>query len=64
MILQKLLVLCDRIVILSNRPATIKEIIEIKLTCPEGNRAQLGLREAPEFRYYFNKIWKEFDVHV
>lgn len=56
--------LSDRVVILSKRPATIKEIIDIKLTCPEGNNTPLGCREAPEFRYYFNKIWKELDVHV
>lgn len=56
--------LSDRIIILSNRPATIKEIIDIKLTCPEGIKTPLKCREAPEFRYYFNKIWKELDVHV
>ena len=56
--------LCDRIVVLSNRPATIKEIIDISLTCPEGRTTPLGCREAPEFRYYFNKIWKELDIHV
>lgn len=56
--------LSDRVVILSNRPATIKEIINIELTCPEGKKSPLKCREAPEFRYYFNKIWKELDVHV
>lgn len=56
--------LCDRIVILTNRPATIKEIINIDLTCPEGINSPLKCREAPEFRHYFNKIWKELDVHV
>lgn len=56
--------LADRIVILSNRPATIKEIIDIDLTCPEGAKTPLKCREAPEFRHYFNKIWKELDVHV
>lgn len=54
----------DRIVILSNRPATIKEIIPIELSCPNGVRTPMKCREAPEFRYYFNKIWKELDVHV
>ena len=56
--------LSDRIIILTNRPATIKGIIEINLTCPEGVRTPMKCREAPEFRYYFNKIWKELDVHV
>lgn len=56
--------LSDRVVILSNRPSTIKEVIYINLSCPEGCRTPLKCREAPEFRYYFNKIWKELDVHV
>lgn len=56
--------LSDRIIILTNRPATIKDIIKIDLTCPEGIRTPIKCREAPEFRYYFNKIWKELDVHV
>lgn len=56
--------LSDRVVILSNRPAAIKEIIDIELTCPEGKKSPLKCREAPEFRHYFNRIWKELDVHV
>lgn len=56
--------LSDRVVILSNRPAKIKEIIDIKLTCPGDGKSPLKCREAPEFRHYFNKIWKELDVHV
>lgn len=55
--------LCDRVVIMSNRPGTIKDIIEIDLSCEE-NRSPIKLREAPEFRHYFNKIWKELDIHV
>lgn len=55
--------MCDRVVILSNRPGTIKEIIEINLTCTEG-KTPIKSREAPEFRHYFNKIWKELDIHV
>lgn len=56
--------LSDRVVILTNRPSEIKEIIDIKLSCPGDIKTPLGCREAPEFRYYFNKIWKELDVHV
>jgi NitT/TauT family transport system ATP-binding protein len=55
--------LCDRIVIMSKRPGTIKDIIDINLTC-EGESTPIKLREAPEFRHYFNKIWKELDIHV
>jgi NitT/TauT family transport system ATP-binding protein len=55
--------MADRVIVLSKRPATIKNIHEIKLSCGE-KRSPLCSREAPEFRYYFNKIWKELDVHV
>ncbi len=55
--------LCDRVVIMSNRPGTIKDIIKIDLSCEE-DRSPIKLREAPEFRHYFNKIWKELDIHV
>ncbi|MCR4436433.1 MAG: ABC transporter ATP-binding protein [Clostridiales bacterium] len=54
--------MADRVVVLSRRPAVIKNIHEIKLTC--SNRTPLSSREAPEFRQYFNRIWKELDVHV
>lgn len=56
--------LSDRIIVLTKRPATIKDIIEIELTCPGGEWSPIKCREAPEFRHYFNKIWKELDVHV
>lgn len=55
--------LCDRVIIMSKRPGTIKDNIEISLSCDE-KRTPIKLREAPEFRHYFNKIWKELDVHV
>ncbi len=56
--------MADRIVILSKRPAKIKDIISIELTCPGGVNTPMKCREAPEFRHYFNKIWKELDIHV
>ncbi|WP_278287309.1 ABC transporter ATP-binding protein [Caloranaerobacter ferrireducens] len=56
--------IADRVVVLSKRPATIKDIVNIELTCPDGIRTPMRSREAPEFRYYFNKIWKELDIHV
>lgn len=56
--------MADRIVVLTKRPGTVKDIISIKLTCPNGIRTPMNRREAPEFKNYFNKIWKELDVHV
>lgn len=55
--------LCDKVAIMTKRPGTFKEIVDIKLTC-EGKVTPIKLREAPEFRHYFNKIWKELDIHV
>lgn len=52
----------DRIILLSKRPALIKNIYTVKLSIE--NRTPLTSREAPEFRNYFNTIWKELDVHV
>lgn len=54
--------MANRVVVLTKRPAAIKNIHDIKLTCSENT--PLKCREAPEFRYYFNTIWKELDVHV
>lgn len=55
--------MADRVVVLSNRPGTIKKIFDIDLSC-SGDKTPLKSREAPEFRYYFNEIWKELDIHV
>lgn len=48
----------DKVVILSNRPATIKNIYEINMdnkTIPSENRNN------PKFNYYYNLVWKDFD---
>lgn len=50
----------NRIIILSKRPAIIKNILELNL-CSKYN-SPLKAREAPEFRLYFNKIWEELDI--
>lgn len=54
--------MADRVVVLSKRPAIVKSIHHIMFDCP--NRTPLKCREAPNFREYFNIIWKELDVHV
>ncbi|WZL74364.1 ABC transporter ATP-binding protein [Clostridiaceae bacterium 35-E11] len=55
--------MADRIIVLTKRPASVKSTHEIQLTL-ENKRTPLSSREAPEFRHYFNTIWKELDVHV
>ncbi len=54
--------MADRVIVLSKRPATIKSEHTINLSCLE--TAPMKCREAPEYRQYFNLIWKELDVHV
>lgn len=52
----------DRVIVLTRRPATIKSTHDIKLSI--NDRTSMKSREAPEFRDYFNMIWKELDIHV
>lgn len=47
----------DRIIILTSRPASIKQIVDIQMSIPE--RTPFLSRNAPEFKDYFNLIWKE-----
>jgi NitT/TauT family transport system ATP-binding protein len=47
----------DRVAVLTKRPAKLHTIHDISLS--EG----FAPREAPEFRIYFNAIWKELGVH-
>ncbi len=54
--------MADRVIVLTRRPGTIKSChpIELKLD----NRTPLSSRKVPEFQTYFDRIWKELDVHV
>lgn len=54
--------LADKIIVLSKRPASIKDIIPITFDMEE--RTPLKSRNAPEFKDYFNRIWKELDMNV
>ncbi|HEX2985601.1 MAG TPA: ABC transporter ATP-binding protein [Caproiciproducens sp.] len=47
----------DRIIVLSGRPAEIKEILTIDFG--EENRTPISCRNSPKFSKYFNHIWKE-----
>lgn len=51
--------LADRIIILSKRPATIKQTLPLKFNLEEDT--PLNRRNAPEFKTYFNLIWKELN---
>lgn len=47
----------DRVVVLSQRPATVKNIYTIDFEME--NRTPLNCRENPKFSKYFNLMWKE-----
>ena len=49
--------LADKIIVLTQRPATIKRIVNISLTITDNS--SLGYRSAPEFNKYFNEIWED-----
>ncbi len=49
----------NRILVLSKRPAKIRKIFNI--TFSESYNSPLKCREDPEFRIYFNNIWKELN---
>jgi NitT/TauT family transport system ATP-binding protein len=54
--------MADRVVVLTRRPGEIKNIHQIDLTCSVNT--PIKCREAPEFKDYFNLIWKELDIYV
>ena len=54
--------MADRVVILTKRPATVARIIPIKLGLTD--RTPLASRNAPEFKSYFNLIWKELNQYA
>ena len=51
----------DRVVVLSQRPATVKNIYTIDFDMP--NRTPLNCRESPKFSQYFNTMWKELEEY-
>ena len=53
--------MCDRVIVLSNRPSTIKSIYDIKL---ENKSNPINNRKDKNFSYYYDNIWKDIDFHV
>jgi len=51
--------MADRIIVLSHRPGTVKRVIPVNLTVED--KSPFRSRSAPEFRDYFNLIWKELN---
>ena len=51
----------DRVIVLSDRPSTIKNIYEIKLN---NKSTPIENRKDKEFSKYYDLIWKDIDYHV
>lgn len=51
----------DRVIVLSKRPAKVKNIYEVNFELE--NRTPLNCRESPKFSKYFNLMWKELEEH-
>lgn len=51
----------SRVIVLSKRPASLKKEVFIKF--PEDYHTPLKCREHPDFRLYFNEIWRELDFN-
>lgn len=49
----------DRVIILTARPASVKQTIRLSFELPEDT--PLLRRNTPEFKHYFNLIWKEMN---
>lgn len=51
--------LSDRVIVLTNRPANVR--CEISIFFKLEQDTPLNRRNAPEFKHYFNQIWKELN---
>jgi len=49
--------MANRVIVLTPRPGTVKCVVDINLTVDE--KTPFRSRSAPEFKDYFNLIWKE-----
>jgi NitT/TauT family transport system ATP-binding protein len=51
----------DRVIVLSGRPAQVKNVYDIDLTMAD-ERNPMSSRDAPEFRTYCKAIWEDLDI--
>ena len=53
--------MCNKVIVLSNRPSVIKNIYNIEL---ENKSTPINNRKDKNFSYYYDAIWKDIDFHV
>ena len=51
----------DRVIVLGKRPARIRAVVPVHFALE--NRTPFQCRSAPEFKEYFNEIWKELNAY-
>lgn len=54
--------MAERVLVLTSRPASVKKIIPISFSME--HRTPFACRSAPEFKHYFNEIWKELNSNA
>lgn len=59
--LEEALAMADKVIVLSNRPAVIKNVYLIDLP---NKSTPIENRKIKEFKEYYNLIWKDLDIHV
>ena len=52
--------MCNKVIVLTDRPSTIKNIYDIKLDNPT---TPINNRKDSKFNYYYDLIWKDIDYH-
>lgn len=53
--------MADRVIVLTKRPCQVKKIYEINL---ENKTNPIDNRKDEMFNYYYDKIWRDLDVHI
>lgn len=59
--LSEALAMSDKIIVLSKRPALVKNIYNIEL---ENKSMPINNRSASNFSSYYEAIWRDLDVHI
>ena len=53
--------MADRVIVLTDRPSKVKCEYQINM---KGKSTPMNNRNLEEFKYYYDKIWKDIDIHV
>lgn len=53
--------MADRVIVLTDRPSKVKCEYQINM---KGKNTPMNNRNLEDFKYYYDKIWKDIDIHV